>query len=82
MKIKPEDVRVSMCNADHQQNLGGWSLETPSGIVLYHKPTGICVECTKHRSQHKNKADALEELLKLIGLAEITKLDQENGLYD
>lgn len=66
MEIKPEDVRISMINADHQQNLGGWSLETPVGVVIFHIPTGIYVECGKHCSQHKNKAEALDELIKQI----------------
>ena len=66
MNIKPEDVRISMINANHQQNLGSWSLETPSGIAMFHIPTGIYVECGKHRSQHKNKADALGELMLLV----------------
>lgn len=82
MDINPKDIRISMINADHQQNLGGWSFETPAGIAMFHIPTGIYVECGKHRSQHKNKADALSELTRLIGLAEITKLDQENRLYE
>ena len=66
MNIKPEDIHISMINADHQQNLGGWSLETPAGIAMLHIPTGIYVECGKYRSQHKNKADALGELVKQI----------------
>lgn len=66
MNIKPEDIHISMINADHQQNLGSWSLETPAGVAIFHIPTGIYVECGKHRSQHKNKADALGELVKQI----------------
>ena len=82
MEIKPEDVRITMCNADHQTNLGGWSLETPAGIALFHTPTSIYIECKEHRSHHKNKAAALQELERLLGLAEIVKLDQERGLYE
>lgn len=66
MDIKPQDIRISMINADHQQNLGSWSLETSAGIAIFHIPTGIYVECGKHRSQYKNKADALEELMLLV----------------
>lgn len=64
MKIKPEDIRITMCKADHQTNIGGWSLETPAGISIFHIPKKIYVQCTKHRSQHRNKAEALEELIK------------------
>ncbi|MCP3684354.1 MAG: peptide chain release factor-like protein [bacterium] len=66
MKINPKDFRVTMCNADHQTQQGNWGMQTPSGVAIYHKPTGLYVECTKHRSQHKNKADALDELMLLI----------------
>ena len=82
MEIRPEEVRITVCKSDHQTNLGGWSLELPAGISLFHIPTSIYVQCTKHRSQHKNKAEALEELERLVGLYEISKLDQEGGLYE
>ena len=82
MEIKPEDIRITICNADHQTNLGGWSLGLPVGIALFHIPTKTYIECKKHRSQHKNKAEAFDELERLLGLAEISKLDQEGGLYD
>lgn len=71
MKIKPEDLEVSMCYADHQSG-GGWSLETPSGIAIFHKPTKLYMKCTKHRSQYRNKAEALDELIKLVEEKELT----------
>ena len=66
MEINPEDICITMCRADHQTNIGAWSLETPAGISIFHIPTKVYVQCTKHRSQHKNKAEALEELEILI----------------
>lgn len=63
MNIKPQDIEISLVQSDHEHNLGQWSMQTYSGVVLYHKPTGIQVRCTEHKSQWKNKATAMEELL-------------------
>tara|TARA_Y100001956_G_scaffold48961_1_gene47604 strand:- start:5293 stop:5511 length:219 start_codon:yes stop_codon:yes gene_type:complete len=66
MEIKPEDVRISVIKADHQTLQGNWGMQQPAGVAIFHIPTGIYAECGKHRSQHKNKAEALEELIKQI----------------
>ncbi|CAM0066445.1 RF-1 domain peptide chain release factor [Vibrio phage K460] len=63
MNIKPQDIEISLVPSDHEHNLGNWSMQTYSGVVLYHKPTGIQVRCTEHKSQWKNKAAAMEKLL-------------------
>ena len=78
LKINPEDVRITMCTDTRN---GGWFMEDPVGIALFHTPTNTYVECKKYRSQFKNKAEALQELERLLCLAEISKLDQEGGLY-
>ena len=36
--------------------------KTSSGVRLRHRPTGIVVEATERRSQHQNRAAALERL--------------------
>ena len=33
-----------------------------SGVRLTHRPTGLVVTSRKHRSQHRNREDALERL--------------------
>lgn len=62
MDINPKDIKVSLVQADHEQNLSQWSMQTYSGIVLYHEPTNVMVSCTKHKSQWKNKCEAMEML--------------------
>ena len=57
--MNPKDIKVSLIQADHERSLGNWSMQQHSGIVLYHKPTGSQVCCTKHKSQHKNKSEAI-----------------------
>ncbi|AUR91650.1 RF-1 domain protein [Vibrio phage 1.161.O._10N.261.48.C5] len=63
MDINPQDIEVSLVRADNEHSLGNWSMQTYSGVVLYHKPTGIQVRCTEHKSQWKNKSEAMEKLL-------------------
>lgn len=62
MDTNYKDIKVSLVKSDHEQNLGSWSLQQHSGIVLYHEPTKVTVSCTKHKSQWKNKAEAMEML--------------------
>ena len=37
-----------------------------SGVRLTHRPTGLVVTSRKHRSQHRNREDALERLKRKI----------------
>lgn len=65
-EINPEDLSLSTFNT----NIGGFSTPNNAGFRLVHKPTGIKISCSSERSQHKNKAKALEELkLRLSELA-------------
>ncbi|CAH9014824.1 putative double-stranded RNA-binding domain protein [Vibrio phage 496E54-1] len=72
--IEVEDIVVSVVEADHEKNLGQWSMQKYSGIVLYHTPTGTQVESTKHKSQWKNKAEAIS-LLETKVSSESSKVD-------
>jgi peptide chain release factor 2 len=47
---------------------------TESAVLLHHLPTGIRVRCDAERSQHRNRAMALERLAELLELA---RLDAE-----
>lgn len=62
MNLNPEHIKVSLIQADHEQDLGQWSMQTYSGVVIYHEPTKIMVSCTKHKSQWKNKCEAMQML--------------------
>lgn len=61
--IKPCDLIVSIIP---DKNKGSWSFRTPVGISIYHKPSDISVNVDKHRSQHKNKHEALIILKDLL----------------
>lgn len=90
MNLDPKDIVISLTKADHEQSLGQWSTQSVSGIVAYHKPTGVQVKCTRHKSQWKNKEEAiriLEEKVKIKNpklldiVEELGKLKRSLGMY-
>lgn len=68
--INPSDLRVDTFRSS---GAGGQHVnKTDSAIRLTHLPTGIVVECQDQRSQHKNKARAMNLLQ-----AKITDIEKE-----
>lgn len=45
---------------------GGMRLGVPNGVLLVHKPTGIGVAVTRHRSQHQNRDEARTRLFAML----------------
>ena len=60
MRLDPKDLKWTMCRGS---GAGGQHRNvTDSAVQLVHIPTGTTVRCEKERSQHRNKAMALDLL--------------------
>jgi peptide chain release factor 2 len=75
IELNPADLRVDVFRAS---GAGGQHVnKTESAIRITHLPTGIVVQCQNERSQHKNRATAMNQMrAKLYEFEEQKRKDQ------